>query len=59
MKTSLAKFSAIRMDKGQKRGEEKIAIVALLVFILVIWIFRGGGGGNVFKSPTRLLYIVV
>ena len=34
------------MDKGQKGGEEKKAIVALLVFILAIWIFRGGGEGE-------------
>ena len=59
MKTNRAKFSAIRMDKGQKGGEEKIAIVALLVFVLAIWIFGGWGGGgagegdNVFTGKSN------
>ena len=47
------------MDKGQKGGEEKIAIVALLVFVLAIWIFGGWGGGgagegdNVFTGKSN------
>ena len=53
------------MVKGQKRGEEKIAIVALLVFVLAIWIFGGGGGEGgreitfSLENPTRLINIVV
>ena len=52
------------MDKGQKGGEEKIAIVALLVFVLAIWIFGGGGGRGreitfSLENPTRLINIVV
>lgn len=42
-------------EKGEKRGEEKQAMVALCVFIMKMLGGKGPFGGNVFKHPAKYI----